>query len=35
VLQAIVINRIAGLDYPLWARREVPAPVARPTGSEK
>lgn len=23
-LQAIVINRVAGLDYPLWARREAP-----------
>jgi CBS-domain-containing membrane protein len=28
VLQAIVINRFAGLDYPLWARRAEPA--ARP-----
>lgn len=25
VLQAIVINRLAGLDYPLWARRSAPA----------
>jgi hypothetical protein len=26
-LQAIVINRMAGLDYPLWARREeLPSP---------
>lgn len=23
-VQAIVINRIAGIDYPLWARRKVP-----------
>ena len=21
-LQAIAINRLAGIDYPLWARRE-------------
>ncbi|HEU4951918.1 MAG TPA: HPP family protein [Holophagaceae bacterium] len=25
-LQAIAINRLAGLDYPLWARRTDPAP---------
>src|SRR5205823_13340091 len=25
-LQAIVINRLAGLDYPLWARRLPPDP---------
>jgi CBS-domain-containing membrane protein len=24
-LQAIVINRLAGLDYPLWARRQAPS----------
>jgi len=26
VLQAIAINRLAGLDYPLWSRREAAAP---------
>lgn len=26
VLQAILINRLAGLDYPLWAAREVEQP---------
>jgi CBS-domain-containing membrane protein len=33
VVQAIVINRLAGIDYPLWARRKTPAsePAARTT----
>ena len=31
-LQAIAINRLAGIDYPLWARRSAPAtPPAGPT----
>ncbi len=29
-LQAIVINRLAGIDYPLWARRVLPTPEALP-----
>ncbi len=29
-LQAIAINRLAGIDYPLWARRVVPTPEAIP-----
>jgi len=31
--QGIVINRLAGLDYPLWAKRLEPAPRSRPTQS--
>lgn len=33
VIQAIVINRIAGLDYPLWVRRAAPEPE-QPTHPE-
>lgn len=33
-LQAIVINRLAGLDYPLWARR-VPAAVLPQTNRQQ
>lgn len=29
-IQAIFINRLAGLDYPLWAMRERPRPPAAP-----
>lgn len=31
--QGIVINRLAGLDYPLWAKRLEPAPRSRPAQS--
>ncbi len=31
-VQAIVINRLAGLDYPLWSRREAPAPAVASKG---
>ncbi|HKV42307.1 MAG TPA: HPP family protein, partial [Blastocatellia bacterium] len=24
--QAILINRLAGIDYPLWAKRQQPSP---------
>jgi CBS-domain-containing membrane protein len=27
VVQAIVINRLAGIDYPLWAKRAIPPPT--------
>jgi CBS-domain-containing membrane protein len=30
VVQAIAINRLAGLDYPLWARRVTPFAVDKP-----
>jgi hypothetical protein len=33
VLQGIVINRLAGIDYPLWAPRAAgPGPGATPSG---
>ena len=32
VLQAIVINRAAGIDYPLWARREKSSQQSAPDG---
>jgi CBS-domain-containing membrane protein len=31
VVQGIVINRLAGIDYPLWAPRPVPSPAAQAT----
>jgi len=33
-VQAFLINRLAGIDYPIWARRqpnETPAPVVKPS----
>lgn len=29
-LQAIIMNRLAGLDYPLWAARNAPVPLPAP-----
>jgi CBS-domain-containing membrane protein len=31
-VQAIVINRLAGIDYPLWAKRAPPSPPKSPSG---
>lgn len=28
-MQALLINRVAGLDYPVWAKRKAPAAVAK------
>jgi len=28
-LQAIVVNRLAGVDYPIWAKRVLPSEVGR------
>jgi|GEM_PF-596111 CBS domain-containing membrane protein len=33
VVQGIVINRLAGLDYPLWAKRVKPSYASAPAGS--
>jgi CBS-domain-containing membrane protein len=32
ILQALVINRLAGLDYPLWSRHRPRRPPTAPTG---
>lgn len=32
VLQALLINRLSGIDYPVWSPRKGPALLPRPPG---